>query len=112
MRADFLWETSCLRLKCETEAELVLLYKHIPNIVTIIRVRRLEWAGHVVGMSHDRTVKIVFVGTPDGRSKAGRPKLKWLDCIENDLKCMCVKRWRKKAEDRSGRRYWLNCKDL
>jgi hypothetical protein len=33
--------------------------------------------------------------------EAGRPKLRWLDCIENDLKSMGVKRCRKKAEDRS-----------
>jgi hypothetical protein len=37
-------------------------------------------------MSDDRTVKIVFVGKPDGRRKSGRPKLRWLDCIDNDLK--------------------------
>jgi hypothetical protein len=56
---------------------------------------------HLVRMSDDRTVKNVFVGKPDGRRKAGRPKLRWLDCIENNLKSMGVKRWRKKAEDRS-----------
>jgi hypothetical protein len=33
--------------------------------------------------------------------EAGRPKLRWLDSIENDLKSMAVKRWRKKAEDKS-----------
>jgi hypothetical protein len=27
--------------------------------------------------------------------------LRWLDCIENDLKSMGVKRWREKEEDRS-----------
>jgi hypothetical protein len=37
-------------------------------------------------MSDDRTVKKVFVGKPDGRRKAGRPKLRWLESIENDLK--------------------------
>jgi hypothetical protein len=52
-------------------------------------------------MSDDRTVKRVFLGKPYGRRKAGRPKLRWLDCIENGLKSMDVKRWRKKAEDRS-----------
>jgi hypothetical protein len=50
-------------------------------------------------MSDDRAVKKVFVGKPYGRRKAGRPKLRWLDCIENDLKSMGVKRWREKAED-------------
>jgi hypothetical protein len=67
------------------------------NIVTIIIVRRLEWAGHVVRMSDDRTVKKVFLGKPDGRRKARRPKLRWLNCIENDLKLMGVTRWRKKG---------------
>jgi hypothetical protein len=52
-------------------------------------------------MSDDRTVKKVFLGKPDERRKAGRPKLRWLDCFENDLILMDVKRWRKKAEDRS-----------
>jgi len=32
-------------------------------------------------MSDDRTIKEVFLGKPDGRRKAGRPKLKWLNCL-------------------------------
>jgi hypothetical protein len=56
-----------------------------PNIVTTIKVRRLEWAGHLERMSDDKTVKKVFLGKPGGRRKAGRPKLRWLDCIENSL---------------------------
>jgi hypothetical protein len=52
-------------------------------------------------MSDDRTVKRVFLGKPGRRRKVGRPKQMWLDCTENDLKSMGVKRWRKKAEDRS-----------
>jgi len=51
-------------------------------------------------MADDRTAKEVFQGKPGGRRNVGRPKLSWLDCIENDLKSMDVKRWRKKAEDR------------
>jgi len=72
------------------------------NIVTTIKARRLEWAGHAVRMSDDRCIKeIHFLRRPDGRRKAGRPKLKWLGCTENDLKLMVVRRWWKKAEDRS-----------
>jgi hypothetical protein len=52
-------------------------------------------------MTEGRTVKKVFLGEPDGRRKAGRPELRWLDCIENDLKSMGGKGWRKKAEDSS-----------
>jgi hypothetical protein len=52
-------------------------------------------------MSDDRTVQKVFLGKLRGRRKSGRPKLRWFDCIKNDLKSMGVKRWRKIAEDRS-----------
>jgi hypothetical protein len=51
-------------------------------------------------MSDDRTVRKVFRGKPGGRRQARSPKLRWLDCIKNDLKSMSVKGWKKKAEDR------------
>jgi hypothetical protein len=41
----------------------------------------------------------VFLDKPDGRRIVGRPKLRWLDSIENDLKSMGMRRCRKKAED-------------
>jgi hypothetical protein len=59
---------------------------------------RLEWVGHIVRMFDDRTVNEVFLGKPDGRRKAGRPEVRWLDCIEDHIKSMGVKRWRKKAK--------------
>jgi hypothetical protein len=70
-----------------------------PNIVATITRRRLEWAGQPGRMSDDRNIKKVFLGKPDGR-KAGRPKLRLLDCIEDYLKSVSVKTWREKAEDR------------
>jgi hypothetical protein len=42
-------------------------------------------------MSDDRTVKKIFFGKPDGKRKVGRPKLRWLDFIQNDVKFMGVK---------------------
>jgi hypothetical protein len=42
----------------------------------------------------------VFLGKPDGIKKIGRPKLRWLYCIENDLKSIGVERKGKRAEDR------------
>jgi hypothetical protein len=54
-----------------------------PNIVRTIKVGGLGWAGHLVRMSDDRTVKKVFLGKADGRRKVGRTKLRWLDCVEN-----------------------------
>jgi hypothetical protein len=51
-------------------------------------------------MDDERMVKRVFLGNPGGRRKPGRPRLRWLDCVEDDLKTLGVRRWRKKAEDR------------
>ena len=59
-----------------------------PNTVTTIKLR----------MVGDRTLKEVFLGKTGGRRNARRQKLRWLDCIGNDLKSMSVKRRRKKAE--------------
>jgi hypothetical protein len=47
-------------------------------------------------MSDDRAVKKVFLEKTEGRRKAARPKLRWFNYIENDLKSMSVKIWRKK----------------
>jgi hypothetical protein len=63
--------------RIRTNDEFQVLYRK-PNIVTTITVRRLEWAGHVVRTSDDRTAKKLFLGKPDGRRKAGRPNLRCL----------------------------------
>jgi hypothetical protein len=46
------------------------------DTVTAVKVRRLEWAVHVVGMEGERMVKKVFWGHPGGRRKPGRPELR------------------------------------
>jgi hypothetical protein len=40
---------------------------YLSSIVTIVRIRRPEWAGRLVRMSDDRAVKEVFLTKPDGR---------------------------------------------
>jgi hypothetical protein len=65
-------------------------------------------------MDDERMVKRAFLGNPGGRRKPGRPRLRWLDCVEDDLKTLGVRGWRKKAEDREDwaiRRQCLNYKN-
>jgi hypothetical protein len=39
-------------------------------------------------MADDRTLKKVFLGKSHRRRKEGRPKLRWPNSIENDMKLM------------------------
>jgi hypothetical protein len=71
-----------------------------PDITAEIKSKRLEWFGHVVRMEENRMVKRVFEGQAGGRRKTGRPRKRWLDDTEEDLRQMKVKRWRKKATKR------------
>jgi hypothetical protein len=47
---------------------------------------------------------MVFNAVPEGRCGVGRPRLRWLDDNEADIKALGIKRWRIKAR---GRKEWL-----
>jgi hypothetical protein len=51
--------------------ELNDLYS-LPNILQVVKSRRMRWAGHVVHMGEDRGVHRVLVGKPEGKSPLGR----------------------------------------
>jgi len=42
-----------------------------PNIVCVIKSRRMRWAGHVVCMGERRGIHRVFVGKPEGTRPLG-----------------------------------------
>ena len=56
-----------------------------PNIVRVIKSRKMRWAGHVVCMSEERGVYRVLVGKPEGERPLGRPRCRWVDNIRMDL---------------------------
>jgi len=56
-----------------------------PNIVRVIKSRRMRWAGHVARMGEDWGVYRVLVGKPEGRRPLGRPMHRWVDNIKLDL---------------------------
>ena len=55
------------------DEELNDLYSS-PNIVRVIKSRRMRWAGHVARMDEERVVYRVVVGKPVGKRPLGRPR--------------------------------------
>jgi len=64
--------------------ELRDLYS-LPNVVRVIKSRRMRWAGHVARMGEGRGVHRVLVGKLEGKRPLGRPRCRWEDNIKMDL---------------------------
>jgi len=64
--------------------ELSDLYSS-PNIVQVIKSRRMRWAEHVARMGEERGAYRVFVGKPEGKRPLGRPRRRWVDNTRMDL---------------------------
>ena len=65
-------------------AELSDLYSS-PNIVRMVKSRRMRWAGHVALVGEVRGVHRVLVGKHEGKRPFGRPRHRWEDNIKMDL---------------------------
>ena len=63
--------------------ELNDLYS-LPNILRVVKSRRMRWVGHVARMG-DTGVHRVLVGKPEGKRPLGRPRHRWEDNIKMDL---------------------------
>jgi hypothetical protein len=85
--------------RIKTNLELTTKYKS-KDIVTVIKIRRLAWLGHVTGMNVTRAVKKIFEGKLEGRRRRSRPRLRCINDVEDDLRKLGVKRSRTKALDR------------
>jgi hypothetical protein len=64
--------------------ELHNLYSS-PNIIRIIKSRRMRWAGHVARMGEKMNVYRLLVGKREGKRSLGRPRRRWIDNIKMDL---------------------------
>ena len=56
-----------------------------PNIVRVIKSRRMRSAGNVARMEEGRGVHKVLVGKPEGKRPLGRPRRRWQDNIKMDI---------------------------
>ena len=81
----------------------------LPNIVLVVKSRRMRWAEHVARMGEDRGVHRVFVGKPEGKRSLGRPRRRWEDNIKMDLQEVGGGRgdWMELDQDRDGWRAFV-----
>jgi hypothetical protein len=56
-----------------------------PNIVRVVKSRRMRWAGHVARMGEERGVHRVLVGKREGKRPLGRPRRRWEDNIKMNV---------------------------
>ena len=56
-----------------------------PNIVRVIKSRRMRWAGHVAHMGEGRGIYRVLVGKLEVNRPLGRPRRRWEDNIKMDI---------------------------
>ena len=56
-----------------------------PNIIRVIKARRIRWAGHVARMGERSGVRRVLVGRPESKRPLGRPRRRWNNNIKMDL---------------------------
>ena len=80
--------------------ELYQLYNE-PDIVKYIKINRLRWLGHVQRMEEERVPLKLLNTNPDGNRRPGRPKTRWQDAVDSDLKTLKVGDWRTLARNRS-----------
>jgi hypothetical protein len=80
--------------------ELHSLYSS-PNIIRVIKSRRMRWAGHVGRIGEGRGVYRVLVGRPEGERPLRRPRFRWKDNIKMDRReIIDGANWIRLAQDR------------
>jgi hypothetical protein len=57
-----------------------------PNVIRVIKSRRLRWAGHVARTGERRGAYRALMGKPEGRRPLERPRCRWEDNIKMGLR--------------------------
>ena len=65
------------------------------------KIRRLEWAGHIIRMVEKGIPKKVLNGNFHTTRPVGRPRTRWADVVQRDvLQLLGIRGWRRRAANR------------
>ena len=66
-----------------------------------IKIRRLEWAGHIIRMEEERIQKKFLNGNFHTTRPVGKPRTRWADVVQRDaLQLLGTRGWRRRAANR------------
>jgi hypothetical protein len=57
-----------------------------PDVINVIKSRRMRWAGHVALMIEMRNTYRILIGKPEGKRPFGRHRSRWENNIRMDLR--------------------------
>jgi hypothetical protein len=81
-----------------------------PNIIRVIKSKRMMRSRHVACLGEGRVICSVLVGRPEGKRPLGRPRRRWEDNIKLDLTEIGIDgaNWIRLAPDRVQWRAFVN----
>jgi hypothetical protein len=86
------------------------LYKQFyePSLSNIIKLKRLQWAGHVQRMEGKRIPKRILESNFIGKRPVGKPRNRWINAVEIDSReILKVRNWKRESLDRQVWRRYL-----
>jgi hypothetical protein len=97
-------------IKCFCLINAIQKLYFTPNIVRVIKSRRMRWAGHVARLGEARGVYRVLVGRPECKRPLGRPRRRWEDNIKMDIRERGIEgeNWIQLAQNRIQWRAFVN----
>jgi hypothetical protein len=70
--------------------ELYKLFNE-PDITGYLKAKRLQRAGHFIHTGEKRIINKIFNTKREGTRKVGRPKLRWEECMCQDIRILSAK---------------------
>jgi hypothetical protein len=70
------------------------------DIVRFVKARKISWIGRVERMEDSRMPKRRRREKIYTRRKRGRPNVRWLDDVQEDVREMGIEEWRRRAQER------------
>ena len=77
-------------------SELYSLYDE-PDIIEVVKIGRLQWLGHLFRMQELDPCRKLTLFKPEDTRRVGEPELRWLESVEEDLKNVGMRSWRRQS---------------